>query len=56
LNKYGSISGESAGRLVSDAKSVRRPLPHYLVKPQIVFDPIWALPDQSMHALGDSEN
>jgi hypothetical protein len=37
------------------AKSVR-PLPHYLVQPEVVFDPIWALPDQSMHALGDSEN
>jgi hypothetical protein len=33
-----------------------RPLPHYLVKPEVVFDPIWALPDESMHALGDDEN
>jgi hypothetical protein len=37
------------------AKSVRL-LPHYLVRPEVVFDSIWALPDQSMHALGDSEN
>jgi hypothetical protein len=37
----------------SDAKCVR-PLPDYLVK--VVFDPIWALPDRSMHALGDREN
>ncbi len=38
----------------SGAKSVR--LPHYLVRPEVVFDPIWALPDQSMHALSDGEN
>jgi hypothetical protein len=32
------------------------PLPRYLDKPEAVFDPIWALPDHGMHALGDSEN
>jgi hypothetical protein len=28
----------------------------YLDNPAISFDPIWALPDQSMHSIGDSEN
>jgi hypothetical protein len=33
-----------------------RSLPRYLNEPEVVLDPIWALPDRSMHALGDSEN
>jgi hypothetical protein len=41
--------------LASDG-ALSRPLPHYLIKPQVVFDPIWALPDQTMHSLGDAEN
>src|SRR5205823_3079236 len=32
------------------------PLPGYLEKPEIVLAPIWALPDQSLHALIDAEN
>jgi hypothetical protein len=28
----------------------------YLAKPSIVMDRIWALPDRSLHALGDGEN
>jgi len=28
----------------------------YLSRPGIVLDPLWALPDLTMHALGDSEN
>jgi hypothetical protein len=39
----------------SDAKSAR-PLPHHLVKPEVVFEAIWALPDQSMHSIKDIEN
>ena len=39
----------------ADAESGRT-LPHYLDRPEIVFDPIWALPDESMHALSDCEN
>ena len=33
-----------------------RSIPGYLEKPEVVFDPIWALPDRSMHALTDPEN
>jgi hypothetical protein len=32
------------------------PIPHYLDRPELVLDPIWALPDRSLLALGDSEN
>lgn len=28
----------------------------YLVQPEIVFTPIWALPDRTLHALGDVDN
>jgi len=38
------------------SKSANRALPCYLDKPSIVLNPIWALPDQSLHALGDAEN
>jgi hypothetical protein len=38
-----------------EAKFVRS-LPRYLVKPEVVFDPIWALPDFSLHSLQDGEN
>ena len=31
-------------------------LPRYLNQPESIFDAIWALPDHTMHALGDSEN
>jgi hypothetical protein len=31
-------------------------LPHYLNKPELVLDPIWALPDRALRALADSEN
>jgi len=30
--------------------------PEYLDRPDLVLDPIWALPDRSLHRLGDSEN
>lgn len=33
-----------------------RALPGYLKQPALIFDSIWALPDQSMHALTDTEN
>ena len=31
-------------------------VPRYLSQPELVLDPIWALPDRAMQALGDSEN
>lgn len=33
-----------------------RILPCYLVQPQIILDPIWALPDLTLHTLADEEN
>src|SRR5579871_1068166 len=38
------------------SKSANRALPSYLDNPSIILSPIWALPDQSLHALGDVEN
>jgi len=32
------------------------PLPRLLAQPSLIFDPIWALPDRTLHALGDPEN
>ena len=32
------------------------PLPGYLDKPETILGAIWAMPDHTMHALGDSEN
>jgi hypothetical protein len=32
------------------------PQPGYLDRPELVMEPIWALPDRSLHSLGDSEN
>src|ERR1017187_6181574 len=31
-------------------------IPRYLDHPEAIFDPIWALPDHSLHALGNAEN
>ena len=31
-------------------------IPRYLDQPEAIFDPIWALPDHSLHALGDVGN
>ena len=36
--------------------STAKPVAGYLDRPEIVFDPIWALPDRSMHSLTDPEN
>jgi len=33
-----------------------RPFPRYLHQPESVFDPIWALPDQTLHSLSDIQN
>jgi hypothetical protein len=30
--------------------------PRYLDQPEAIFEPIWALPDRSLHALSDAEN
>lgn len=46
-----SLFGEA-----TEGISTRRPLPRYLDGHAIVFDPIWALPDLTMHSLADSEN
>ena len=32
------------------------PLPGHLEHPAIILDPIWAMPDRTMHALSDAEN
>jgi Replication-relaxation len=32
------------------------PLPQHLAAPELLFGPIWALPDGSLHRLGDPEN
>jgi hypothetical protein len=39
-----------------DATASVRPLPHYLNHPEVILDSIWALPDRTMHAIGDPEN
>jgi hypothetical protein len=31
-------------------------IPSYLDRPDAIFEPIWALPDHSLHALNDAEN
>jgi hypothetical protein len=33
-----------------------RVISRYLHKPAVIFDPIWALPDRTLHSLGDVEN
>ena len=33
-----------------------RILPRYLEAPEAILDRIWALPDRSLHSLGDAEN
>lgn len=32
------------------------PLPRYLGHPEVVFEPVWALPDRTLHSLLDTEN
>jgi hypothetical protein len=34
----------------------RRPLARYLRQPEVIFDPIWALPDSTLHGLADAKN
>jgi hypothetical protein len=34
----------------------KRPLPRYLHQPEVVFNPIWALPDSTLHGLADVKN
>jgi len=31
-------------------------VPRYFNQPELLLDPVWALPDRAMRALGDSEN
>jgi len=33
-----------------------KPLPGYLERPTVILDRLWALPDVTMHGLGDAEN
>ena len=40
----------------TSADARERPLPRYLREPEMVLDRIWALPDRSILALGDTEN
>jgi hypothetical protein len=40
----------------SSEDTATRAFPHYLKKPEVILDSIWALADRSLHALGDPEN
>jgi hypothetical protein len=57
-NKRAGLFWFTISRLFTDlqASGNGTPLPGYLLKPKIVLDPIWALPDRSLHALTDAEN
>jgi hypothetical protein len=57
-NKRAGLFWFTISRLFTDPKTsgYGTPLRGYLVKPEIVLDPIWALPDRSLHALTDTEN
>lgn len=41
---------------ISSLFAERGAVGQYLDSPGVVFDPIWALPDRSMHRIGDAEN
>jgi hypothetical protein len=51
-----TISPLFAERVPVESSSNARSLPLHLKRPAVIFDPIWALPDRSLHALGDPEN
>jgi Replication-relaxation len=42
--------------LTMPADNESPPVPRYLVKPALILDRLWALPDFSLHALADAEN
>jgi hypothetical protein len=42
-------AGGSRRRLIGQAA-------YYLLEPDIVLERLWALPDHTMHGLGDAEN
>jgi hypothetical protein len=42
--------------LTMPADNESPPVPRYLVKPGLILDRLWALPDFSLHALADAEN
>ena len=51
-----TISSLFADRVSAKNSSSVQPLPLHLEQPGIIFNPIWALPDHSLHALPDTEN
>lgn len=57
-NKRSGLFWFTISTILADTTDVpgSRALPHYLKQPAVIFDPIWALPDYSKHALGDVEN
>ncbi len=42
--------------LFDDTPSTSQKMPAYIGRPSVVLEPIWALPDKSLHSLGDPEN
>jgi hypothetical protein len=38
------------------ASEMAKPCASYLVRPELVMQPLWATPDRCLHALGDIEN
>ena len=58
-NKKSGLFWLTISTMLADAATTAqadRTLPRYLEHPEVIFDPIWALPDHTMHALGDAEN
>jgi hypothetical protein len=52
-----SISPLFADRVQNDEDMPSaHPFPHHLDHPEVVLASVWALPDRSLHALGDPEN
>lgn len=41
---------------VASAGAGQRVVPQYLKRPETILEKIWALPDRTLHALGDAEN
>jgi hypothetical protein len=51
-----TISPLFGDRVPAKSGTSAQPRSLHLEKPAIVLDPIWALPDHSLHALRDAEN
>ena len=60
-NKRSGLFWFTVSTLLADADApthvqAGRTLPRYLKQPAVIFEPIWALPDRSMHTLSDEEH